>query len=339
MMEQEFPHTSWMKGWFKNCCRSEWTETPHQFFQLLRLLQKLKIQIDSHWLNRWAAQAPDQIKKLSVEDDVAINDLLHIADFIVLAPVCNHSVLMSVWFEKLHLAHNSINDDKLKHVFHQLNKIDVDVPNLWISDFSNRMSSRFKSLTVGEIIHILFSFACHGVSVETVRSFLEKSRIYFLKGENCLLWSSSSKKNLIYFREALIAQNYFKMLGFDIGLKRLENHIEYETVKDTLKNEIFKQNERKLCVFEYIKKIFPNEVKNNNWQSVIMQNVECCVESKRLIIEIYNNIHFINSKLKKRIKIKHILLENDGYTILHFNLDDLSENWENDILQKIQPYK
>ena len=206
ILEDEKPSDRWMHEWFKQSCRGEWTATSHEFFQLIRLLQKMAIDIDPHWLNRWLTFASEQLNKVPAKPS-SVNDILHIADFIMLPPIAHHASFMKTWFKKLHSIVQYTNDKQIKHVFHQVNKAEIDVPKSWLADFSGKMAERLNRLSESEIAHMLQVFAWHQYDEESIRPFLEKASQYLLRKEN-YFFNEVRNKNLQAFKEVLIAHKY-----------------------------------------------------------------------------------------------------------------------------------
>jgi very-short-patch-repair endonuclease len=312
------PPLSWLKEWFNQSCHSEWLETPHAFFQVIRILKALKIDIDEHWLSRWIKLAPEQLVKIS-ENDLGVVDLLHSANLLSIALVEQNNEFMHIWFDKMRVAMPNLDDNQIKHVFHEIVKTGRPVPTAWIESFASRMHSHFNKLGSGEISHMLYAFPCLLIDVTHIQPFLEKSKVYFDKNKT----TAFDLKHNQSLRELLIAQNYFRMIGFDLGVDSKP----FKSILQVLKDEKRNITDIKAEILVHLNATFRESVEYEVWLDVVCNKVDFYIASQKLIIEVYGMHHFDGEELKQRVKLKHYLLKNAGYSILPLDSREFSDDW------------
>ena len=317
------PPTKWMHTWFNNFSKSGWPRQPHALIQMVRHLQTLNVEIDAHWLKEWSLITAPLLKEAN------LSDIVHASDCIILEPISNSDTFMCEWFKScaLHIKHMS--DEQIKHVFHQIVKAEREVPICWIESYTKRMITLSKPLTSGEIAHTLYGLACLQISVLSIQLLLEKCREYFLHNKHAF-----DKKHSNHLREVLIAQEYFKTKNFNLKV----DSEQYSDVMQILEGENRNIPDRKIAVFTYLCQSRAELIKAEQWVAEISNKIDFLIESRKLIIEIYGAHHFDEEKLKQRVKLKHYLLQNAGYSILSLDSRKFGEDWHAYVDQEVSSF-
>lgn len=315
---QTVPDANFMKKWFQYSCKAKWTASPHEFFQLIWLLNSLEVKIDEDWLARWAKLAPVQFIKLS-ESGAGIGDLLHSADLLQIKALEHNETFIHLWFDKMVEVMSSLDDHQIKHILNEIVKTGCNIPHSWLEAFSIRMSKRFKRLSCREISNILYVLSCTQVDVKQVRIFLEKSRSFFNREKE----GAFNLKRALCYREALIAQNYYKTKSFNLGIE--ENN--FVNMMKLLKEEKRHILANKQEIFDHLCTTRTETIKQEEWIDIIVNRVDYMLPLEKKIIEIYSSNHFNGQELKQHVKLKHYLLEKEGYSILFFDSRIFGDDW------------
>lgn len=141
-------------------------------------------------------------------------------------------------------------------------------------------------------------------------------------------------KQTSLFRRALIAQNYFKTKGFDLGIQTEP----FNALTQTLHDEEHHILDHKKQVCAYICHTRPEVLKSEVWVDSIVNRVDLMDESTKKIVEIYGEQHFDGKELKQSVKLKNYLLEQEGYKLLFVDVQKLGDAWQTSVDQQISAF-
>jgi hypothetical protein len=315
----------WLSRWFDVTSEYLAEMSLSQLIKTLNNLQTLQVNVNKEWMKRWI-----NVVTLLLEDFE--DNKSHLTEKMrhdIFSNLFKLTNTPSIWGNKrfvhacfnaslVEMIENAKDIVSFKKYFFEVvqfkkKHLNVKIPMSWILPVMGKMTLNFNALSSFDIASVLYSLARFQIDIFYVEPFLQRSKQFFENSHD--LFNVDKARSSSEFRQAVVAQNYFRTKGWDLGI----DPAKYINVTKRLLEEKKHTSSMQDEVFGLLKKYYKGEMHSEAWVDCIWDRSDLYLPELRLILESDGSYHLVDGIIDQCTELKSYILKHNGFHIVRLD--------------------